>query len=159
MMLNAAQAAEILGISARLVYAQSAPAGPIPCYRIGTRISFDESEIQEYKKSCQCIETKKRVATSLNSTVTLTASGSGLENAFQRLGIKPRLTPSTGSYGTVQEPCNFPQKFPDPVILVDNYLRGETLIEAYWKSVAMPGQGIFIGEPLAAPFRPNPAPN
>jgi hypothetical protein len=26
------------------------------------------------------------------------------------------------------------------------------LIEAYWKSVAWPGQGIFIGEPLARPF-------
>ena len=33
-----------------------------------------------------------------------------------------------------------------------HYLQGETLIEAYWKSVAMPGQGIFIGEPLARPF-------
>lgn len=28
----------------------------------------------------------------------------------------------------------------------------EMLIEAYWKSVAMPGQGIFIGEPLANPY-------
>ena len=32
------------------------------------------------------------------------------------------------------------------------YLRGNSLIEAYWKSVAWPGQGIFIGEPLAKPF-------
>ena len=36
---------------------------------------------------------------------------------------------------------------------IAHYLSGETLIEAYWKSVAMPGQGIFVGEPLAAPFR------
>jgi hypothetical protein len=34
-----------------------------------------------------------------------------------------------------------------------HYLAGETLIESYWKSVAMPGQGLFIGEPLAAPYR------
>jgi hypothetical protein len=27
------------------------------------------------------------------------------------------------------------------------------VLEAYWKSVAMPGQGVFVGEPLAAPFR------
>jgi hypothetical protein len=27
------------------------------------------------------------------------------------------------------------------------------LIEAYWKSVQMPGQGLFVGEPLAAPYR------
>jgi hypothetical protein len=33
-----------------------------------------------------------------------------------------------------------------------HYLQGETLIEAYWKSVQMPGQGLFIGEPLARPF-------
>jgi hypothetical protein len=26
------------------------------------------------------------------------------------------------------------------------------LLEAYWKSVAMPGQGLFLGEPLARPF-------
>ena len=60
---------------------------------------------------------------------------------------------ATGSYGAVVEPCNFAQKFPHPVIAIGRYLQGETLVEAYWKSVAMPGQGIFIGEPLAAPFR------
>ena len=60
---------------------------------------------------------------------------------------------ATGSYGAVVEPCNFPQKFPNPVIAIGRYLQGETLIEAYWKSVAMPGQGVFIGEPLASPFR------
>ena len=35
------------------------------------------------------------------------------------------------------------------------YLRGESLIEAYWKSVAWPGEGLFIGEPLAAPWSPH----
>ncbi len=59
---------------------------------------------------------------------------------------------ATGSYGTVAEPCNFPAKFPQPGIAMAHYLQGETLIEAYWKSVQMPGQGIFIGEPLARPF-------
>jgi uncharacterized protein (TIGR03790 family) len=58
-----------------------------------------------------------------------------------------------GSYGTVVEPCNFLGKFPNVTVLINHYLAGETLIEAYWKSVAMPGQGLFIGEPLAAPFR------
>ncbi len=59
---------------------------------------------------------------------------------------------ATGSYGTVVEPCNFLEKFPDVPVLLRRYLAGETLIEAYWKSVAMPGQGIFIGEPLARPY-------
>jgi hypothetical protein len=35
-----------------------------------------------------------------------------------------------------------------------HYLSGDTLVEAYWKSVLMPSQGLFIGEPLAAPFAP-----
>ena len=60
---------------------------------------------------------------------------------------------ATASYGAVVEPCNLPQKFPHPAIAIGRVLEGDTLIEAYWKSVAMPGQGIFIGEPLAAPFR------
>lgn len=60
---------------------------------------------------------------------------------------------ATGSYGTVTEPCNILAKFPDIPVVIRHYLAGETLVESYWKSVAMPGQGLFIGEPLAAPFR------
>ena len=59
---------------------------------------------------------------------------------------------ATGSYGTVVEPFAFQQKFPDPRVLIPYYFGGNTLIEAYWKSVVSPGQGIFIGEPLARPF-------
>lgn len=59
---------------------------------------------------------------------------------------------ATASYGTVIEPCAFIAKFPDPQILLKHYLAGETLIESYWKSVLMPGQGVFIGEPLARPY-------
>jgi len=59
----------------------------------------------------------------------------------------------TASYGAVVEPCNFIAKFPNPAVAIFHYLRGNTLLEAYWKSVAMPGQGVFIGEPLSQPFR------
>lgn len=58
----------------------------------------------------------------------------------------------TGSYGTVSEPCNYWQKFPNPMVAMSHYVAGETLIEAYWKSVKWPAQGVFIGEPLAKPF-------
>lgn len=58
----------------------------------------------------------------------------------------------TGSYGTVIEPCNFTEKFPNPQILIPNYANGDSLIEAYWKSVQQPGEGLFIGEPLARPW-------
>ena len=59
---------------------------------------------------------------------------------------------ATGSYGTVEEPCNVPDKFPRVSILVRRYSSGDTLIEAYWKSVRTPGQGLFLGEPLARPW-------
>ena len=58
----------------------------------------------------------------------------------------------TASYGAVSEPCNHLQKFPHPQILLLHYLQGSTALEAYWKSVAWPQQGVFVGEPLAAPF-------
>lgn len=59
---------------------------------------------------------------------------------------------ATASYGTVSEPCNHLQKFPHPQLLLLNYVQGASAIEAYWKSVAWPQQGLFVGEPLAAPF-------
>lgn len=84
----------------------------------------------------------------------LTSSGGDLTGqSGQMSALRWLEAGATGSYGTVVEPCAFPQKFPQPVIAIAYYLAGDTLIEAYWKSVAMPGQGIFIGEPLAAPFR------
>jgi uncharacterized protein (TIGR03790 family) len=59
---------------------------------------------------------------------------------------------ATASHGTVSEPCNYLQKFPHPQLLLLHYLQGSSALEAYWKSVAWPRQGLFVGEPLAAPF-------
>ena len=84
----------------------------------------------------------------------LTSFGGMLTDSPQMSSLRWLEAGATGSYGTVVEPCAFPQKFPNVTMLMSYYTAGETLIEAYWKSVAMPGQGIFIGEPLAAPFRP-----
>ncbi len=58
----------------------------------------------------------------------------------------------TGSFGTTVEPCNYTTKFPNVGVVVPQYFRGATLIEAYWKSVRTPGEGLFVGEPLARPF-------
>ncbi len=58
----------------------------------------------------------------------------------------------TASYGTAVEPCNFTSKFPDAQITMRRYVRGEPLLFAYWKSVAWPGEGVFVGEPLANPW-------
>lgn len=83
----------------------------------------------------------------------LTSFGGMLTDSTQMSALRWLEAGATGSYGTVVEPCNFPQKFTDPAIVIRHYVAGETLIEAYWKSVAWPGQGVFIGEPLAAPYR------
>ncbi len=82
----------------------------------------------------------------------LTSAGGDLFGGSQMSSLRWLQAGATGSYGAVVEPCNFPAKFPVPAIVMAHYLQGETLIEAYWKSVQMPGQGLFIGEPLARPF-------
>lgn len=82
----------------------------------------------------------------------LTSAGGRLFGSRQMSILRWIDAGVTASYGTVVEPCAFPQKFPYPGIVIDRYTAGETLIEAYWKSVAWPGQGVFIGEPLATPY-------
>jgi uncharacterized protein (TIGR03790 family) len=59
---------------------------------------------------------------------------------------------ATASYGSVSEPCNHWQKFPHPQVLLLHYLQGASALEAYWRSIAWPAQGLLVGEPLAAPF-------
>lgn len=58
---------------------------------------------------------------------------------------------ATASYGTVVEPCAYLEKFPAPM-LGFYYARGFTIGEAYAMSVEAPYQGLFAGDPLAAPF-------
>lgn len=82
----------------------------------------------------------------------LTSTGGQLSDSRQMSALRWLQAGATGSYGTVVEPCNLVGKFPNPGKLIDMYTRGRTLIEAYWRSVQQPGEGIFIGEPLAAPF-------
>jgi uncharacterized protein (TIGR03790 family) len=83
----------------------------------------------------------------------LTSTGGELDGHSGQMTAKAWIASgATGSYGTVSEPCSHPQKFPHPQVLLLQYVQGSSLIEAYWKSVAWPQQGLFIGEPLAAPF-------
>lgn len=82
----------------------------------------------------------------------LTSAGGALNGQHQMSVLRWLEAGATASYGTVVEPCNFPQKFPNPAIAMRRYLDGDTALEAYWKSVAWPGQGLFVGEPLARPF-------
>jgi hypothetical protein len=82
----------------------------------------------------------------------LTSFGGRLTDSSQMSVLRWLEAGVTGSYGTVVEPCNYPTKFPDTRYLLPYYFRGATLVEAYWKSVAWPGEGIFVGDPLARPW-------
>jgi uncharacterized protein (TIGR03790 family) len=82
----------------------------------------------------------------------LTSMGGMLDGTDQMSIIEWLKQGATASYGTVSEPCSISEKFPNVGVLFEHYRHGETALESYWKSVAMPGQGIFIGEPLARPY-------
>lgn len=88
----------------------------------------------------------------------LTSFGGYLPNGNGQMPVTSWLEAGlTGSYGTVAEPCNYTEKFPRVSVLLNHYVRGATLLEAYWKSVQWPGQGLFVGEPLARPFADQPS--
>ena len=74
---------------------------------------------------------------------------------FENSGQTPLLAflnaGASGSYGTVFEPCNYTQKFPDPRVYFYQE-RGFCLAEACYQSLLNPYQGILVGEPLSAPF-------
>ncbi len=58
---------------------------------------------------------------------------------------------AAGSYGTVAEPENDTQKFPNPQVYFYQE-RGFSLAESYYQSVNVPYLGLMVAEPLAAPF-------
>jgi uncharacterized protein (TIGR03790 family) len=82
----------------------------------------------------------------------LTSFGGQVPTSGQMSAVAWLEAGATASFGTVVEPCNHLQKFPRASVAIDHYFRGETLIEAYSKSVEWPGQGLFVGDPLARPW-------
>lgn len=83
----------------------------------------------------------------------LTSAAGFLSGSSQMTVLEWLQAGVTGSYGAVSEPCNYLEKFPDAEIVTTHYYRGETLLEAYWKSVASPQEGLFVGDPLASPMQ------
>lgn len=84
---------------------------------------------------------------------TLTSfSGRLYDSGGQMSALEFLKAGATASYGTVREPCSFSSKFPESSAYVSHLLSGDTLIEAYSKSVQLPTEGLFIGEPLARPY-------
>ena len=58
---------------------------------------------------------------------------------------------AAGSYGTVSEPEEDTQKFPNPQVYFYQ-ARGFNLAESYYQSINEPYLGLIVGEPLSAPF-------
>lgn len=83
----------------------------------------------------------------------LTSYGGMLTDSYQMSCLEFIAAGATGTFGTVSEPCAYSQKFPDPSIMISHYTSGESLIEAYWKSIDQTFQGEFVGEPLANPWQ------
>ena len=135
------------------------PAGLIP--RVGVEVHLESTPALENVDRVLMYETGAvrvgkldtirwvpgALADHLTSTGGQLIGGGGQMSILEWIG-----SGATASYGTVSEPCSHPQKFPQPQVLLLNYLQGSSALEAYWRSVAWPQQGVFVGEPLAAPF-------
>jgi uncharacterized protein (TIGR03790 family) len=128
-------------------------AGRLRAEEISTPIERDVPDIIGYFTGVAFVEELRRLHFRPGAVADHLTSVGGLLDGTDQMRVLAWLRQgATGSYGTVSEPCNHVEKFPNPEVLFDHYLRGDTLLEAYWKSVAMPGQGLFVGEPLARPF-------
>ena len=86
----------------------------------------------------------------------LTSSGGLLYSSSQMSILDWISAGASGTYGTVTEPCNYPEKFPHAMVH-SWYARGFTLAESYTMSVAHPYMGILVGDPLCAPYAVPPA--
>jgi uncharacterized protein (TIGR03790 family) len=135
------------------------PAGLVR--QVGLDVHVESTEALDNPKRVLVYETGRLAVERLNEVDWvpgaladhLTSFGGALQGVGDQMSILEWIASgATASYGTVSEPCAHPQKFPHPQVLLLHYVQGETAIEAYWKSVAWPQQGVFVGEPLAAPY-------
>lgn len=135
------------------------PAGPVP--KLGLDVFLDQTDalrgserVLMYltgRASVDWIESVQFLPGALADH--LTSFGGVLDKPHGQMTVLAWIhAGATASYGTASEPCAHLQKFPHPQALLVFYVQGATALEAYWKSVAWPQQGLFVGEPLAAPF-------
>ncbi len=115
-----------------------------------------KSDILIYETSLPNLDpSEKKTNTFLPGAIadTLTSFAGKLYDSHEQISALEFLRAGvTATFGTVREPCTFVQKFPRPSILTSRLLSGDTVLEAYWKSVEWPTEGLFIGEPLARPY-------
>jgi uncharacterized protein (TIGR03790 family) len=138
------------------------PAGAIP--KAGIDVHLDKTEALRNVKRVLIYMTGRANVDGLDTVGFvpgaladhLTSFGGMLDQSFGQMSVLSWIEAgATASYGTTSEPCAHLQKFPNPQALLQFYVQGATALEAYWKSVVWPQQGLFVGEPLAAPFARN----
>jgi uncharacterized protein (TIGR03790 family) len=125
--------------------------------RMSTPIGRDVADALGYFTGVRQVEELPRIHFRAGALADhLTSTGGELQGGNQMSTLSWLAQGATASYGSVSEPCNILEKFPNLGVLFEHYTHGETALEAYWKSVAMPGQGLIIGEPLARPYAAHP---
>ncbi len=135
------------------------PAGPVPLF--GLNVHLDQTEALKQadrvlvyltgRANVDWLETVHFVPGALADH--LTSFGGVLDKPHGQMTVLSWIDAgATASYGTTSEPCSHLEKFPNPQALLLFYVQGASALEAYWKSVMWPQQGLFVGEPLAAPF-------
>lgn len=135
------------------------PAGPVS--QFGIQVNLDETEALREADRVLMYLTGRAQVDHLETVHFLpgaladhlTSFGGVLDKPHGQMTVMAWIDAgATASYGTTSEPCSHLQKFPNPQALLLFYIQGATALEAYWKSVMWPQQGLFVGEPLAAPF-------
>jgi len=137
------------------------PAGPMP--GIKAKVYLDKAEALKNRSNVLLYEIGAESVDYLDTISFLpgaladhlTSYGGALQPGHSQMTAFSWIDAGvTATYGTTSEPCAHWQKFPHPQALLQFYVQGATAIESYWKSVMWPQQGLFVGEPLAAPFSP-----
>lgn len=135
------------------------PAGPVP--HLGLNIVLDKTDAVKNASRVLMYLTGRAQVDYLDTidflpgalADHLTSFGGVLDKPHGQMTVLSWIDAgATATYGTTSEPCAHLQKFPHPQALLLFYAQGGSAIESYWKSVAWPQQGLFVGEPLAAPF-------
>ncbi|MEP0847717.1 MAG: hypothetical protein HRF50_12980 [Phycisphaerae bacterium] len=82
----------------------------------------------------------------------LTSFAGAFDEASQEKMSRWIVKGASGSWGTIEEPCNYAGKFPHARVHVYSY-RGLSLGESAFRSVRYyPFQGLLMGDPLTRPF-------
>lgn len=124
------------------------------------------AEMPEGRQDCLGIMTGTALPRVDNANITiqpgafcdhLTSFAARFDTSSQEKASRWIANGASGSFGTVEEPCNWGSKFPHAVMHA-HYIRGLTLGEAVYRSLgAVPFQGLLLGDPLTRPFADIPA--